>query len=294
MSDKLINQENYEMALAQWNNDLGAMLSGFKSLSIPVFEIINEPPMALKISMHQKLVGKDTAEQDKKYILNQCELKTPDAISFVQKSIEVKHIKQTKIYAELYDLGMPEELKVSLLNVLNNEINFLNSIVGKTGYFVYLHYSNSIFRFNIGSPARFEIDLNSPWADDDEYDDFEETEFTSKTPEELEAARIEADRKCKALDDRILSYAEELIGNKKFALVKSKKQCIQFMSDTLGERLSNENGNVIELIAQKALHLYEFEYLPREVAKLKDSDPREIADQLGITLPKVKKLLGMV
>lgn len=294
MSENLINNENYEKASQQWNDDLDILLMGLKKLCIPVFEIINEPSGALKIAVLQGLIGNCETQQDKNYILNQCNLKKPDVVGFIQKRIEVKHIKQTKFYTEMHGFEIDEEIKQSLLNVFSMEINFLNNIVGKTGYFVYLHYSNSIFRFNIGCPARFEIDLNSQWAEDEDFDGFEESEYISRTPEELEAARIESDRLSKEINDRILSYANEFIGNKKFSLVKNKKQCIQFMRDALGERLSNENGNVIELIAQKALHLYEFEYLPTEVSKLKDKDPRDIADQLGITLPKVKKLLGML
>lgn len=297
MSGKLINQETYDKALMEWKAELSRLLVNFKKLSIPVFEITNEPSGALPLSRQLGMEGMNTLDTELQYIFEQCEIKKPDVVSFVPKKIDVKNVKQTKLHILFSESGENEALIRSILDNNQPEIEFLNSIFGQTGYFVYLHYSNAIFRYSIGIATRLEKDFSSPWVDDDEFDedyDYEEIEYDTRTPEELEAARIEADRKSKALDDRILAYAEELISNKKFALVKSKKQCIKFMGDVLGERLSSENANVRELIAQNALHLYEFEYLPREVAKLKDNDPREIADQLGITLPKVKKLLGMI
>lgn len=297
MSDKLINQETYDKALMEWKTELSHLLVSFKKLSIPVFEITIEPSGALPLSRQFEIQEVNAIDSELHYVLGQCEIKKPDVVSFVPTKIDVKNVKQTKLHILFSGPGTNEALIRAILDNTQPEIEFLNSIFGKTGYFVYLHYSNAIFRYSIGLATRLEKDFSSPWVDDDEFDedyDYEEIEYDTRTPEELEAARIESDRQSKAQDDRILAYAEELITNKKFSLVKTKKQCIQFMRDLLGERISNENLNVIELVALKALHLYEFDYLPREVARLKENDPRQIADELGITLQRVKKLLTMI
>lgn len=128
----------------------------------------------------------------------------------------------------------------------------------------------------------------------------EEEELKQKEDEEKEAEeerleQFEYEKRQKEHEEFIAPYIEELSNHRELGLTKNKDQRYAVTKKFFGKRF-NKIEQYSEQIARAAIDKFEFEKLPELVKnlKLQQKTEKQISDELGVALPKIKKIYAIL
>lgn len=262
-------EKEYQSALTKWKQEL----EQFSNLSdIPIY-YISEP-----IYQAHKLTKNPL--QTVPAIFSNFKKKKPDFISINEIANTMESFQQTNAFQCLKNTIDKDDLAF-----FEDEHKFL--LYKHIGYFVYIHYPAGILRYSIGLVARYEE--SESLEDNEENDNFFEEDISEEVLKKQE-------NDFKEFNSKILSYVKIVSADSKISIIKTKKQCINFINQNYPNILSENNYNVVALVAEKALDNYELELLPRYVNKLinENKSEKEISISLGISLLKVRKLIASI
>lgn len=218
--------------------------------------------------------------------------KLPDTIFYRDFRVGAWSFESTRTFVTL-DRLLSAGRNISseqIIKFANEKIDFDRKIFDLlkheiAGYKVYLSYSGQVFLLNVGMAGGFDFD-SADAAFDDDFDD--ELEQDSLDADAFRASFEESYQICE-------KYARELCFEKRLMIAKNYEQRYSVAKDFFGERISEITVS-IDAVVKRAMNIFDLEVFPNLVKELKQQGktPKQIADELGVSLAKAKKVFAIV
>lgn len=124
----------------------------------------------------------------------------------------------------------------------------------------------------------------------------EAEEIEKEYLQEEEAEDLEYQKEQEEKYIKIDLLARELCKERKLMIAKNADQRAIVARDFFGKRISGMDSWDIETLAKKAIDIFDFDELPSLVSTLKNQGktPKQISDELGIGLAKIKRVFAIV
>ncbi|MEF9957560.1 MAG: hypothetical protein RR677_06050 [Acinetobacter sp.] len=282
MTDKtrsIIDDESYEV----WFNELKNNLNDFLTAS--------EATACYEISALNKIHNFLLIDDEKEDVVKNIKKSSPNCISYCAVVNYLNCFDDTEIFDIFSSSGLS---KVEINKVLDGRIKVFEFLKGKEiGYEVYLHYPSVTYKLETGYIPIFKKKQGVEENNDELFDYNDELDETEEERLEREVYEKESEEKLAKIEN----FAKELSGDKRLALTKNKDQRNALAKMFFKERLgSSWNEWDIDRIVVRAINIYELEVLPKLVSDLvkQSKTPKQISDELGISLSKAKKVLAVV
>lgn len=181
-------------------------------------------------------------------------------------------------------------------NYMGDAYNYLkenpNSVYG---YIAYLFKGNWVFRLDIGVLVYFCNKIQKPTSSksyaDNSIDFWEEEETEEERLEREEYEREREERK------REVGRLANILGaNKEMGIARNTDHRVNLAIKHLKDELEGKDEYFIQDVGNAAQYIFDTETLPNMVRRLLEDGkkPKEIADELGLTLAKAKKYIASV
>lgn len=214
----------------------------------------------------------------------------PDTVFYENFSIKDGDFKKTKIFCTLNKLSRliynDEADSIFIEKIKFHEEIFDVFRYGVCGYKVYLIFSGRVFLLRLGMSGLFETDMycGEDEIDDEDYNEEDELLEQQEYERSFEEARLECEK-----------YARELSQEKRLMIARNYEQRYAVAKDFFGDRISEIKVS-IDAVVREAVNIFELEVLPNLVKDLKEQGKtqKQVADGLGISLAKAKKIFAIV
>lgn len=271
----IANDESYSI----WRENLKAELNEYLTLSdnIACFLILDEIENSICLS------------NNKVDIISNIKKNFPNCISYRAVVNNIQDFSFTRFFNALSS-EMNDEVINDFITQKKNEFDFL--IDKEIGYEIYLHYQSVTYKIETGYVSAFKLSENIDL--DDLFNDLEDENEQETEEERLEREAYEREEELRY--EKMETLSRELSTDKRLALTRNRDQRKTIAKMFFGERIKEWEDWEIEQIVVRAVNIFELEILPSLVTTLinQNKTPKQISDELGISLAKAKKVIVAV